>query len=139
MPARNIYHDAVMDALVADGWTITDDPLTLSYGGKDLFVDLGAERSAVAAEKAGRRIAVEIHSFLLASPVRDLQAAIGQYEMYRAILLESDAGRDLYLAVPSHVYNGLLSEPFGRLMVDRIRLRLLVFDDLQRRIVRWTE
>jgi hypothetical protein len=30
----------------------------LSYGGKDVFVDLGAEQAAVAAEKAGRRIAV---------------------------------------------------------------------------------
>ncbi len=139
MPARNIYHDAVVDALVADGWTITDDPLTLSYGGKDVFVDLGAERAAIAAEKAGRRIAVEVHSFLLPSPVRDLQEAIGQYDMYRALLTESESDRDLYLAVPNHVYNGLLSEPFGRLMVDRIKLRLLVFDDLQRRIVRWTE
>jgi hypothetical protein len=29
MPARNIYHDAVVQALTADGWTITDDPLRL--------------------------------------------------------------------------------------------------------------
>jgi hypothetical protein len=60
MPAKNIYHDGVARALIADGWTITHDPLTLSFGGKDLFVDLGAERAALAAEKEGRRIAVEI-------------------------------------------------------------------------------
>ena len=139
MPARNIYHDAVIDALVADGWTITHDPLRVSYGGTDVFVDLAAERAAIAAEKAGRRIAVEIHSFLLPSPVRDLQEAIGQYDMYRVLLEESESDRVLYLAVPNHVYNGILSEPFGRLMVERIGLRLVVFDDLQRRIVRWTE
>lgn len=40
MPAKNIYHDLVVRALTADGWTITHDPLTLSFGGKDLFVDL---------------------------------------------------------------------------------------------------
>jgi hypothetical protein len=70
VPARNIYHDIVVQALTADGWTITDDPLRLSYGGRDLFVDLGAERRTLAAEKAGQKIAVEIQSFLNPSPVR---------------------------------------------------------------------
>jgi XisH protein len=64
VPARNVYHDTVIRALAADRWTITDDPLTLSYGSNDLFVDLGAEKPTVAAEKAGRKIAVEIQSFL---------------------------------------------------------------------------
>jgi hypothetical protein len=36
--------------------------LTLSYGGKDLYVDLGAERITIAAEKSGHRIAVEVQS-----------------------------------------------------------------------------
>jgi len=63
MPARNIYHDNVVHALSADGWKITDDPLSLSYGGKDLYADLGAERSTIAAEKNGEKIAVEISSF----------------------------------------------------------------------------
>src|SRR5690242_15668708 len=35
MPVKNIYHDAVVRALMADEWTITHDPLVLSYGGKD--------------------------------------------------------------------------------------------------------
>ena len=58
MPARNVYHDAVIRALVADGWTITDDPLKLEYGDRNLYVDLGAEYSTVGAEKSGRKIAV---------------------------------------------------------------------------------
>ena len=41
MPARNIYHDSVRSALQKDGWLITHDPLRLSWGGKDLYVDLG--------------------------------------------------------------------------------------------------
>jgi hypothetical protein len=67
MPAKNVDHDAVIRALVADGWTITDDPLKLEYGDRNLYVDLGAESSAVGAEKSGRKIAVEIQSFLSAS------------------------------------------------------------------------
>src|SRR4051812_8044342 len=49
MPARNIHHAVVVRALTADGWTITHDPYPLSFGGKDLFVDLGAEEAALAA------------------------------------------------------------------------------------------
>ncbi|CCQ59468.1 hypothetical protein CWATWH0005_1292 [Crocosphaera watsonii WH 0005] len=34
MPAKDIYHDAVKNALIKDGWKITDDPLILSIGKK---------------------------------------------------------------------------------------------------------
>ena len=44
MPARDTYHMTVRNALVKDGWTITHDPFRLSWGGKDMYVDLGAER-----------------------------------------------------------------------------------------------
>jgi len=27
MPALDLYHDTVKNALIKDGWTITDDPL----------------------------------------------------------------------------------------------------------------
>jgi predicted RNase H-like HicB family nuclease len=137
MPAKNIYHDTVVQALRADGWTVTDDPLTISYGGKDLFVDLGAERPVVAAEKGKQRIAVEIAGFLTPSPVRDLQEAVGQYETYRTVLAETDPDRLLYLAVPRRVHEGLLSERFGQLIVARLRLRLLVFDEQQQKVVQW--
>src|SRR5258708_30746102 len=99
MPARNIHHAVVVRALTADGWTITHDPYPLSFGGKDLFVDLGAEEATLAAEKEGRRIAVEIQSFLGRSPVRSLEEAVGQYEIYRLLLAATDAGRLLYMAV----------------------------------------
>src|SRR5262249_61450392 len=92
MPARNIYHAVVVRALTADGWTITHDPYPLSFGGKDLFVDLGAEEPTLAAEKEGRRIAVEIQSFLGRSPVRSLEEAVGQYEVYRLLLGAAGSG-----------------------------------------------
>lgn len=44
MPARDFYHDAVKNALIKDGWTITNDPYILNIGGRDLFVDLGVKR-----------------------------------------------------------------------------------------------
>jgi hypothetical protein len=78
MSAKNVYHDAVVDALVADGWTITHDPLTVTVGLRRLFVDLAADRTAIGAERAGERIAVEVQSFLSRSDVDDLYRAVGQ-------------------------------------------------------------
>jgi len=139
VPAKNVHHDAVVNALLADGWTITDDPLRLSFGGRDLFVDLGAEQATIAAEKADRFIAVEVQSFLSPSPVRDLQEAVGQFATYRAILRKTEPKRQLYLAVHREVYDGLLTERFGQLIVADLQLRLLVFDDEQERVVQWIE
>ncbi|MEZ4662351.1 MAG: element excision factor XisH family protein [Caldilineaceae bacterium] len=45
MAQRDAIHDAVKEALVKDGWEITDDPYVIAYGERFLFVDLGAEES----------------------------------------------------------------------------------------------
>jgi hypothetical protein len=137
VPAKNIYHDAVVHALTADGWTVTDNPLRVSFGGKDLYVDLGAERLTIAAERGNERIAVEIQSFLNPSPVRDLQEAVGQYDIYRALLTRTEPGRRLYLAVPRRVYLGLLTEEFGQFIITQLQLRLLVFDHQQKKVIQW--
>ena len=63
MPARDIYHETVKNALIKDGWTITHDPLVLRWGTTDVYVGLGAEQ-LLAAEKRGQKIAVEIKSFV---------------------------------------------------------------------------
>ena len=34
----------VKNALVKDGWVITDDPFTLEYKGLRVYADLGAEK-----------------------------------------------------------------------------------------------
>lgn len=137
MPAKNIYHDAVVHALIADGWTITDDPLRISFGSRDLYVDLGAERTTIGAEKGEQRIAVEVQSFLNRSVVRDLEEAVGQYEIYRTVLARSQPDRLLYLAVPRYTFETILAERFGQLIVSELHLRLLVFDDQQERVIRW--
>lgn len=137
MPAKNVYHDAVVEALQADGWTITDDPLRLTYGGRFPYVDLAAERETIGAEKGGEKIAVEIQSFLSPSPIHDLQQAVGQYDIYRAVLAETEPERVPYLAVPRLVGDTLLVEQLGQLILSRLQLKVLVFDDQGKRVVRW--
>lgn len=136
MPARDLYHETVAQALVADGWVITDDPLRLSYGARDFYIDLGAELP-IAAEKDGRRVAVEVKSFVGASNIRELELAVGQFALYREVLARSDAGRQLFMAVTVAIHETLFQEPIGLLMVETQALRLVVFDPTSGRITRW--
>ncbi|MEM9537944.1 MAG: XisH family protein [Cyanobacteria bacterium P01_E01_bin.42] len=137
MPAKDIYHDLVVRLLMEEGWIITDDPLFLSYGGRDLFVDLGAERQAIAAEKGDRKIAVEIKSFLKPSPVTDLGEAMGQYGIYQSILAEVEPERELYLAVPQRTYETILTEKLGQLVLKRWQIQLIVFDEKKGESIKW--
>jgi hypothetical protein len=138
MSARNVHHDALVEALIGDGWTITHDPLRLTLGNRRVYVDVGAEK-AIGAEKGGRRIAVEVQSFLGDSDMYNLESALGQYVLYRTVLGVSEPDRTLYLAVRPVVADGILDEPIGRLMVEQERIKVVVFDSTARRIVRWTE
>ena len=76
MPTKDIFHNAVKNALIKDGWTITDDPLYLDYGGIHMYVDLGAEK-IIAAEKDTEKIAIEIKSFVQASMTYEFHTALG--------------------------------------------------------------
>ena len=75
MPAKDIYHETVKNAMLKEGWTITHDPYRLRLTrGKNLFIDLGAEK-LIAARKDSEKIAVEIKSFRRASDMKDLEEA----------------------------------------------------------------
>jgi len=136
MPRKDVYHQTVVEALLADGWTITADPLVLTYGDKDVYVDMGAE-GTISAERAGWKIGVEVKSFVGTSDVHELEVALGQYNLYRDILSEVEPDRLLYLAIPLRTYDGIFAAPLGQLVVRRQQLRLIIFDEVDARIVRW--
>lgn len=136
MPALDRYHIAVRNALIADGWTITDDPLHLKWGQRDMYVDFGASR-LIAATRNEEEIAVEVKSFLGASEMQDFRDAIGQYVLYRALLERLYPDRTLFLAIRQSIYETLFEEPVGELMVQDQRLNLLVFDPSREVIEQW--
>ena len=136
MPRRDLYHDLVVEALERDGWTITDDPLVLSFGSKDVYVDLGAER-VLGAVKGKKEIAVEIKSFISPSDVQDLEMAVGQYNVYRDILAGTGSQRALYLAVPKHAYQGIFADQLGQWVIKRQELRIIVFGDSPKEKLEW--
>lgn len=137
MPAKDTYHDAVKNALIKDGWTITHDPLKLKWGVKDMYVDLGAER-LVAAEKAGQQIAVEIKSFVGLSEVNDLENAMGKYVVYRSVMTRTEPNRVLYLAVHQETFSDVFEDPLGKLLLEDYGVRLIVFDSQKEEILKWT-
>jgi hypothetical protein len=57
--------------------------------------------------------------------------------VYRALLSQQEPDRTLFLAVSTRVFDSVLSEPLGQLITADVRLRILVFDVQQQRIVRW--
>ncbi len=136
MPAKDIFHNNVVNALTKDGWNITNDPLKLQWGNKDLYVDIGAEK-LLAAQKGGEKIAVEIKSFVGNSQVADLQQALGQYTLYLDIIEEIEPERRLYLAVRETTYEDIFIEPIGQILLNKKRLKLLVFDAEREEIVEW--
>lgn len=138
MPALDLYHDHVKQALINDGWTITHDPLLLFIGERDLFVDLGAQK-LFAAEKAGRKIAVEIKGFTGRSDVADLEQALGQYVLYRDLMAQSHPDQTLFLAISVIVFKSLFEEPIGKLVLRSQRLKLIVFDNEEERILQWID
>ena len=138
MPRRDLYHDKVVRDLEREGWTVTDDPLRLAYGGRNLYVDLGAE-NLLGASKGGRQIAVEIKSFASLSDLADLENALGQFVLYRDILEEVEPERQLYLAVPRFAYESTFRDQFGQLVVAKQELRIIVFEVDKEESLRWIE
>jgi hypothetical protein len=119
-----------------DGWTITDDPLHLKWGRKDMYIDLGASQ-LLGAEKEARKIAVEVKSFSGRSEMEDLEKALGQYVLYFDVLVELQPEQLLYLALPVWAYASLFEEPLGELLLKNNRLRLIVFEPEQESIEKW--
>lgn len=129
------------NALVAQGWRITDDPLTLKWGTRKAHIDLGAEQM-IAAERGIEQIAVEVKSFLNLSVLTDLYDAYGQFEIYRRLLAKLEPNRRLYLAIPQSVYEDLFADrEVGTLLMEDGReanaLQLIVFSTVTEEIVQW--
>jgi hypothetical protein len=138
VPQRDIYHQAVKNALIKEGWTITHDPLIVAFGVHNLYVDLGAER-ILAAERAGEHIAVEIKSFVGLSEVADMQQALGQYMMYRSLLRRREPDRHLILAVPADAFDSIFVTDLGRAIREDYTPAILVFDPEQEVIRQWVK
>ena len=137
MSARDKFHNLVKIALEKEGWHITHDPLTLRIEGiADMYIDLGAEQ-LVAAEREGKKIAVEIKSFLGTSTISEFHTAVGQFTNYRYALQLQEPERTLYLAVPLSIYNDFFAKSFIQFVIQQSQVKLVVYEIAKGEIVKW--
>lgn len=138
MAAKDLFHDAVKQALLKEQWIITADPMKIKIEGVKLEIDLAAEK-VFAAEKAGRKIAVEVKSFLNPSAITDFHAALGQFLNYRLALQMIESDRILYLAIPYETFESFFQERFTQEAVKLYQVKLLIYDPQQEVIIEWKE
>ena len=136
MPARDIFHNAVKQALEKEGWKITHDPLPVSFELGDMYIDLGAEK-ILAAEKEGEKIAVEVKSFFKTSVISEFHTALGQFINYRLALSEQEPDRTLYLAVPIDTYTSFFTIRLVQNIIKTYQLKLITYQPVTEDIVEW--
>ena len=136
MPKLDIIHNPVKNALIKDGWSITDDPYIIQYRRTTLYADLGVERS-IAAERDGQRLVVEVKSFVGASKIQDLKEALGQYDIYRYLLEETAPDRKLYIAISIVTYNTFFTQDVAQLILNKHQLPIVVVDIEAEEITQW--
>lgn len=138
MPAKDFFHNTVKMSLEKDGWIITDENLFIEVEDVDFYIDLTAEKILVA-EKTGKKIAVEVKSFLGASDVTEFHSALGQCLNYRSALRLTEPDRTLYLAIPEDVYKEFFIRRFIQRVIVEHQLKLLIFNPTQEEIVQWRD
>jgi len=136
MPARDIYHDAVKNALIKDGWRVIADPYTIRYEDDNLYADLLAEKTLLT-EQQKLIIVVEIKSFINPSPMNDFQNALNQYLLYRKFLEFSNKNYELYLAVRNAVFNTFFQRKSIQAIIQDYQINFIVFNEKKEEITSW--
>lgn len=134
--AKDAIHDAVKQALINDGWEITAEQYRLTYEELRLFADIAAKRTIIA-QLGEQKILVEVKSFSGRSFIKDLQAALGQYQMYRNVISLTVLDLELYLAISEQVYNQFFTRPGTQKLLDLNQVRVLVVNVEDEKVIQW--
>ncbi|MDZ8054018.1 MAG: XisH family protein [Aulosira sp. ZfuVER01] len=135
--AKDIFHQQVKNALIKDGWIITNDPLTIRISEVvKVQIDLAAENT-IAAERDAEKIAVEIKSFITGSDIHEFHTALGQYLNYRQALEDYEPDRIVYLAVPNETYRDFFQLSFVQRSLQRYQMKLIIYDPQKEEIRQW--
>jgi len=134
--AKDILHPTVKAALIKEGWTITNDPLSLEGWRPGWEIDLGAERF-ITAERGVEKIAVEVKGFSGQSFAYEFHRALGQYLNYKSGLKRLEPERTVYIAIPLDVYNREFNQVGVLASIEDYHVQIIVFDPLANEIVSW--
>ncbi len=134
---KDKYHDLVRLALENDGWVITHDPYKIKLGKRRGYIDLGAEKKMIAAEKGEDKIAVEIKSFSSPSDLDSFENALGQFLIYWRALKFKEPDRILYLGVPRSFYARFFDDLFFLETAKDFNVNMLIYDEQKGIIDQW--
>src|SRR5262249_12555598 len=112
-------------------------PFLIDFRGTLLFADLGAEKAAGFRHRR-RKISIEVK--VLSEPARfaKFECAVGQYIVYRRLMMSLQLPRDLYLAISLKVFTNFFQKrPAVMEVVTGEQLRLLIFDPYKKEVVQW--
>ena len=138
MPRKDQIHEAVRNALIKDGWTITDDPYRIEYEEADVYADLRIEKGR-SGDRTLTVLVIEIKEFASISPMHRLEQALGQYQVYRSYLRQIAPDEQLYLAIDKASFDPLFSRKSFQRIVEDYRLALLVVDVPTEEISQWID
>jgi hypothetical protein len=89
------------------------------------------------AKKNGKKIIIEIKTFAGRSFIKELQQALGQYELYFDMLELTGLDYELYMAISEFVYKDFFLQKGTQMIVQRHKIKLLVVNIEREEIVKW--
>lgn len=137
--AKDSIHYAIKDALLNNGWEITDDPFTIDLEEDNTFfdIDLAAEKTETTVFQKRSMLAIEIKSFSGASVIHAFHEALGQFLNYQAALKEQDLDHELFLAISVRGWERLNSFKFIMRRVEQFKLKFIVVNLQDKKIEKW--
>jgi hypothetical protein len=123
------YYTQVKQALENDGYEIIQTPFRFRAGGFKYQIDF-------AAKKDERTILIELKSFS-GSFLEDFYTARGQYLTYVDALQLSPFEYDVYLAIPIDIYTKHFAKPLIKTILDKSKIKLVVYNQDARQIIEW--
>ncbi len=128
-------HDAVKNALIKDGWTITAENYQIRFKELKFYGDIEAEK--IFAVKGTKKILVEVKSFIGVSVISEFQKALGQFRIYQDILSELKPEIKVFLAFSEAVYNKFFVGEGIKFIIEKEQLAFFVVDLKNEVILQW--
>ena len=135
MPAQDTCQPEVIRALQKDGWTVAEKGPTISVGRRRAFIDLQAARKVNGSRE--QIILLEVKCFPdKESTTEALYTAIGQYLIYRAMLIELGQILPLFLIVPEDMMSQVFDLAAQR-VVQESRINMAIVNLELEEVVEW--
>ena len=136
--AKDFIHYFVKEALIKEGWKVTDDPLSIILAEDETFfeVDLAIEKKSIS-KSINKILAIEIKSFQGGSIINAFHEALGQFLNYKAAIQEQNLGYDLFLAVSEIGWKKINSYKFIQRRIAQFGLQFLIVNTKNKTISKW--